>query len=397
MDVVADDSAAGGIVHGGVGRAAAPPPFTALFSSDHVVIGSGSYGGVARIEVLPGLGEAHVRRVLASYGDAAAAAAPRLPRLVVKVLKLASSAHNAEQAARERDALATWRHRNIVRFFGAWEVGDATLIVLEAAEGVGDGPLLTEPDLAGASDGDFWRFIVTRPRLPEAQVRFIAFQVLSAVRFLHSRGVIHRDLKPENMLCFGPAVATSAGAVPVVKISDFGTARAVPTEVAIGLVRRAPLAHSMTVVADDHGRGKYVGSREFMAPEVWAGIEQSGGVAVAGSGAGAGANARKTATYSLTADIYSLGVSLFFIATRQQIHNGACEAEVKRRCLAGELSTGHLFDAKFSEDGRDLLGRMLALDPRERATAEEAIAHRWFTPAFLAEARRLFGDERGRE
>ena len=69
----------------------------------------------------------------------------------------------------------------------------------------------------------------------------------------------------------------------------------------------------------------------------------------------------------------------------------------KRRCLAGELSTGHLFDAKFSEDGRDLLGRMLALDPRERATAEEAIAHRWFTPAFLAEARRLFGDERGRE
>ena len=146
--------------------------------------------------------------------------------------------------------------------------------------------------------------------------------------------------------------------MPVVKISDFGTARAVPTEVAIGLVSRAPLAHSMTVVADDHGRGKYVGSREFMAPEVWAGIiDQSGGVAVAvaGSGAGAGANARKTATYSLTADIYSLGVSLFFIATRQQIHNGACEAEVKRRCLAGELSTGHLFDAKFSEDGRDLL------------------------------------------
>lgn len=203
------------------------PPFSELFKSDHVVLGSGSYGGVARLEALPGRGEAHVRAVLASYGDANAASGP-LPRLVVKQLAVLRSAHNAEQAARERDALAAHRHRGIVRFFGAWDVGSTVLIVLEAAEGVGDGPLYSEREVRGASDGDFWRYIRTRPRLPEAQCRFIAFQLLSAVRFLHSRGVIHRDLKPENMLCFGPAVQTSAGPVPIVKISDFGTARAMP-------------------------------------------------------------------------------------------------------------------------------------------------------------------------
>lgn len=405
--------------------------FSELFSSDRVVIGAGSYGGVARVTPLPGRGEAHVRAVMRSYGDPDAERGP-LPQLVVKQLELLNSAHRAEQAAREQEALSSWRHRGIVRFasthlraavskylllfsppslslppappllqFGAWSVEDVTLLVLEAADGIGDGPLVGEQDLRGASAGDFWRYVVTRRTLPEGVVRFIAFQVLSAVHFLHSRSppVIHRDLKTENMLCCGPAVPSSAGLIPIVKISDFGTTRSVPVERQIGLERHAPLAHTMTVVSDDNGRGRYMGSSQFIAPEIWRGMDRGGG-AGGGGGGGGGVGAggvrsvRKVADYATAADIYSLGVTLFFILTRQLPHDSrASEAEIKRRALAGELSTGHLYDARVSEDARDLLGHMLTLDSRERASAAQLLRHRWFAPV-LDEARRLFGDER---
>jgi hypothetical protein len=132
--------------------AAAPAAaFSDLFAlpPEHVVLGSGSYGGVAVITPLPGRGEAHVRAVLARYGDPAAAPGAPLPRLVVKQMRILDSRHNAEQAARERDALAAWRHRGIVRYFGAWTVGENALLVLEAAEGVGDGELYVEAEVRG--------------------------------------------------------------------------------------------------------------------------------------------------------------------------------------------------------------------------------------------------------
>lgn len=168
----------------------------------------------------------------------------------------------------------------------------------------------------------------------------------------------------------------------------------------MGLVRHSAPARTMTVISDDNGKGRYMGSLEYIAPEVWLGIERSGSGgsedSATSGGAGASPSARRVASYTQTADIYSLGVAFFFILCRQQIHNGEAEAEVRRRCLAGELSIGHLYDARVSEDARDLLGHMLALEPRTRATAEQALAHRWFTgsAAWLEEARRLFGDER---
>src|SRR5262249_5712052 len=45
--------------------------------------------------------------------------------------------------------------------------------------------------------------------------------VCSAVQHAHQKGVIHRDLKPSNVL-----VASQAG-TPVVKVTDFGVAKAV--------------------------------------------------------------------------------------------------------------------------------------------------------------------------
>ena len=50
----------------------------------------------------------------------------------------------------------------------------------------------------------------------DIQVRFISWQILCALRYIHSADVIHRDLKPANLLINKHCI---------VKLADFGLAR----------------------------------------------------------------------------------------------------------------------------------------------------------------------------
>lgn len=81
------------------------------------------------------------------------------------------------------------------------------------------------------------------PRAPlRAQVRSITRQVLTALDYLHSIGLIHCDLKPENILIRSLSKC-------VVKLIDFG---------------------SSSFVHDPHS--SYVQSRSYRAPEVVVGM-----------------------------------------------------------------------------------------------------------------------------
>lgn len=55
--------------------------------------------------------------------------------------------------------------------------------------------------------------------LPQPQTTRLLGQLLSAVGFLHERGVVHRDVKPENILVDrrGPGCG-EGGAAPVLKV-----------------------------------------------------------------------------------------------------------------------------------------------------------------------------------
>jgi eukaryotic-like serine/threonine-protein kinase len=104
----------------------------------------------------------------------------------------------------ERQALALMDHSHIARVFdaGTTESG-RPYFVMELVRGI---PIVDYCDT---------RQLTTRDRLE------LFLSVCQAVQHAHSKGIIHRDLKPSNIL-----VAPHDG-VPVVKVIDFGIAKAI--------------------------------------------------------------------------------------------------------------------------------------------------------------------------
>jgi hypothetical protein len=127
----------------------------------------------------------------------------------------------AERFMREIKVHASLDHPNIAALRAAVRVGDGIAMILELVEGFS-----VEHELrSGALQAS-------------AAVRHVA-DVLSALDYAHSRGVIHRDIKPANML------VTADGRI---KLTDFGIAR-------------GGADHRLT------GTGIALGSLYYMSPE----------------------------------------------------------------------------------------------------------------------------------
>jgi serine/threonine protein kinase len=119
--------------------------------------------------------------------------------------------------AAEVSMLRSLNHPNIVRFMGLYRSTDGRdpetfNILLEYVDG---GSML---HLLQACGGKF----------DERYAAGLLLQLLHGLDYLHAQNVIHRDLKPANILvtrseAIDPACSL-ARTMPVVKISDFGTA-----------------------------------------------------------------------------------------------------------------------------------------------------------------------------
>ena len=101
--------------------------------------------------------------------------------------------------------LASLHHPNIIRWHACFQELNTVCVVTEYAAGGTLRELIARRAAEGAP-------------LPAAAVRLWARQLASALREVHTHGIIHRDIKPENI--FLSAGADLAGSI--VKLGDFG-------------------------------------------------------------------------------------------------------------------------------------------------------------------------------
>lgn len=147
-------------------------------------------GGYQVFELLGQGGMGQVYRATSKDGKQVA--------LKVMSQELVESEELTERFRREMKIMASLSHENIVGVIDQGETTDFTFFVMELIE------------------GDNLRNIMRKGPLEERRVMDISIQVLRALGYAHSKGIIHRDIKPENIMFDKNGV---------VKVTDFGLAR----------------------------------------------------------------------------------------------------------------------------------------------------------------------------
>lgn len=154
-------------------------------------------------------------------------------------------------------------------------------------------------------------------------------QLLSAVDFCHSRGVSHRDLKPENLL-----LDVNGN----LKVSDFGLS-ALPEQLRIdGLL---------------HTR---CGTPAYVAPEVL----------------------RKRGYEGAKSDLWSCGVILFVLLAGSLPFKADNVMKLYRKIFKAEFE----FPPWFSSEAKEMVSKLLVVDPEKRASMDEIMQSCWFQKGF---------------
>ncbi|KAG6820539.1 hypothetical protein H0H93_015710 [Arthromyces matolae] len=170
-------------------------------------------------------------------------------------------------------------------------------------------------------NGDLRALIVRYGSLSLACTRYYIAQLVDAIAYIHSKGVMHRDIKPENLLldsCFRLALA------------DFGTAKVLGVNDSKNDKDGAPYSNT------------FVGTPQYYSPELLS----------------------NSHTYP-SSDLWALGCVLFELHTGIFAFNGPSPLITWR--LIKDLS--YTIPDGFDTDAADLVRHLLLVDPAERLGA----------------------------
>ena len=209
----------------------------------------------------------------------------------------------------EARAMACLDHENIVKVYDISQESEVPFIVAECVPGRDIGTLL--------ASGRRGR------HLNERFVRRMAAQLLRALAYAHTRGVIHRDIKPSNIL-------VAAGGT--IKVADFGIARIVEK----GNER-------------DGEPGEIVGSARYMSPEQLMGEE-----------------------VTPRSDVYSVGVLLYHCLTGGPPFSGDVRS-LARQHLREVPAPPRKANREISAHMEAVILRALAKDPDDRYPSAAAM------------------------
>lgn len=181
------------------------------------------------------------------------------------------------------------------------------------------------------NSGELFDYITENDRLQEDEARHFFQQIISGVECCHVNMVVHRDLKPENLL-----LDTKRN----VKVADFGLSN---------------------VMRDGHFLKTSCGSPNYAAPEVISEQLYSGP----------------------EVDVWSCGVILFALLCGRL----PFDADNLSGLYAKIKSGIYTFPNHLSRAARDLIARILVVDPIKRISIPEIRRHPWFQqhlPKYIA-------------
>ncbi|KAM4047306.1 ribosomal protein S6 kinase alpha-1 isoform 4-T4 [Anomaloglossus baeobatrachus] len=209
------------------------------------------------------------------------------------------------------------QHPNIITLKDVYEEGNGVYLVTELMRG-----------------GELLDRILHQKFFSEREACAVLLTICKTVEYLHSQGVVHRDLKPSNIL-----YVDESGNPESIRICDFGFAKQLRAE--NGLL--------MTPCY----------TANFVAPEV---LKRQG--------------------YDEGCDIWSLGILLYtMLAGYTPFANGPEDTpeEILARIGSGKFTLRGGNWNTVSESAKDLVSRMLHVDPLCRLTARQVLQHEWIT------------------
>jgi calcium/calmodulin-dependent protein kinase I len=157
-------------------------------------------------------------------------------------------------------------------------------------------------------------------------------QVLSATLHLHEKDIVHRDLKPENLL-----LESDEDDSPV-KLADFG------------LSAFCKKGDKLT---------KAVGTPGYIAPEILMTLDED------------------LDGYNVEVDNWSIGIIMYILLCGFPPFYAEDDDECFDMIIAGEFDFPSPYWDNISDDAKDLLRKLLVVDPAKRLTAAEALQHPW--------------------
>lgn len=211
----------------------------------------------------------------------------------------------------EIKVLRRLKHPNIVQLLETYEDKNKVYLVMELVTG-----------------GELFDRIVEKGSYTEKDASDLIRQILEAVDYMHSQGVVHRDLKPENLLYYCPEEESK------IMISDFGLSK----------------------MEDSGIMATACGTPGYVAPEVLA-----------------------QKPYGKAVDVWSMGVIAYILLCGYPPFYDESDANLFAQILKGEFEFDSPYWDEISDSAKDFIRHLICVDVERRYTCRQALAHPWIS------------------
>uniref|UniRef100_A0A8C5QWQ1 Serine/threonine kinase 33 n=1 Tax=Leptobrachium leishanense TaxID=445787 RepID=A0A8C5QWQ1_9ANUR len=238
---------------------------------------------------------------------------------IKKVNRKKAGSSAVKMLEREVSILKIVKHENIIHLEEVFETPERMYLVMELCE-----------------SGELREILRQKQRFTEPETRHIIHCLASAVSYLHKNDIVHRDLKLENILVKSDESEDPNVMLLNIKVTDFG------------------LAEQRGGVGSENMLQATCGTPMYMAPEV---INDH--------------------YYTQQCDVWSAGVIMYMLLSGEPPFKAKSEEKLFEQIRKGEMNFSADVWQSVSEAARDVLQRLLNVDPAHRMTARELLDHPW--------------------